>query len=252
MSGSTQQLDPLAGEQLAALPVAGHVLLAAAGQGLGVLGCPARRASRAWPRGGRRIRAPWCRARWAGRSCVHLRSVQQPYGHGDVPGPQPLPHRLGLRIEARLRGDALAEEAVDDEVQRPQPGQDVAYDGEPGGLRQQFPEPRDGQLVGEPPPGVVGAGPRRRRWRPRPCRRCGRRAIRPRGAARVGPEGSGSGSSRLRTSSSRRYGPAAGTASRDPSGTTATCSTSPAGTYAASNTPYGAPFPGGAVTWKPG
>ena len=41
----------------------------------------------------------------------------------DVPAAQPLAEPLGLRVEPRLVRHALAEHALDDEVDRPQVGQ---------------------------------------------------------------------------------------------------------------------------------
>ena len=49
-------------------------------------------------------------------------------------GAQPFAEPLGLRVEAGLVGDALAEDALDDEVDRAQVGQQVTGDGEIGCL----------------------------------------------------------------------------------------------------------------------
>src|SRR5690348_4367105 len=48
----------------------------------------------------------------------------------DVPAAQPLAEPLGLGVEPRLIRDALAEDAVDDEVDGPQVRQQMASDGQ--------------------------------------------------------------------------------------------------------------------------
>ena len=49
--------------------------------------------------------------------------AKQPDGDVGVAGPHVLAKALGLRVRAGGRGDALAEQAGHDEVQRAQPGQ---------------------------------------------------------------------------------------------------------------------------------
>ncbi len=56
----------------------------------------------------------------------------------DGPAAQPLAQPLGLWVEPRLIRDALSEDAVDDEVDRPQVRQHMAGDGQIGCLGQQF------------------------------------------------------------------------------------------------------------------
>src|SRR3954454_3128067 len=74
-------------------------------------------------------------------------------------GAQPFAEGLGLRVEAVLGGDALAEDALDDEVQGAEVGEVVAGDGEIGCFREEFTEALDGEGVGEPSPGLVRPGP---------------------------------------------------------------------------------------------
>lgn len=74
-------------------------------------------------------------------------------------GAQPLAERLGLRVEPGLRRDALAEQPLDDEVDRTQIGQRVPANGEIRGFRQQPLELPDGQVVREPAPRLVRAHP---------------------------------------------------------------------------------------------
>src|SRR5699024_8427155 len=80
-------------------------------------------------------------------------------GDLDDPGAQPLGQPLGLRVPAVAVGDALAQQPVDDEVHRAQPGQFVALDGQVGGLGQQATQLVDGERVEHPPVGLVAAGP---------------------------------------------------------------------------------------------
>src|SRR5215470_15058334 len=65
-------------------------------------------------------------------------SWQEPLRDVDMTAAQPLAQPLGLWIEPRLIRDALAENSVDDEVDGPQVGQQVAADGQIGCLGQQF------------------------------------------------------------------------------------------------------------------
>ena len=82
------------------------------------------RAWRAWPRGGRVYSAPAVSRR--GREDGHSSSLRDV----EVAGAQPLADGLGLRVEAGLGGDALAEQPVDDEVERAQVRQLVPGDGQ--------------------------------------------------------------------------------------------------------------------------
>ena len=56
----------------------------------------------------------------------------------EVAAAQPFAQPLGLGIEARLVGDALAEDPLDDEVHRAQVGQQVPGDRQIGGLGKQL------------------------------------------------------------------------------------------------------------------
>ena len=57
------------------------------------------------------------------------------------PGAQQLTEGLGLRVEPRVVGDALAEQAAHDHVDRAQVGQDVPFQFQAGGLGQQRAHP---------------------------------------------------------------------------------------------------------------
>src|SRR5690606_17355039 len=78
-------------------------------------------------------------------------------------------------------------------------------------------------------------------------------ATRPSGARRTGPSGGGGGSGGSGTGAGSAAAGAGAMPSRVPSGSTAVCGTWPAGTWAAVNaTPSGRASPGGAVAWNPG
>ncbi len=103
------------------------------------------------------------------RAAQGLRGVQQGLRDVQVAGAQPFAERLGLGVEAGLRGDALAEDAADDEVEGAQVRQDMAGDSETGGpgaalgprprLGEELPQPFGGQFVREPAPGGLGPHP---------------------------------------------------------------------------------------------
>ena len=77
----------------------------------------------------------------------------------DDAGAQPLTERLGLRVVPGGRGDPLAEQPVDHEVQRAQVGQLVAVDRQRRRLGQQPLEPLDGEEAAQPGVARVRAGP---------------------------------------------------------------------------------------------
>ena len=60
---------------------------------------------------------------------------QQHCRNVEMAAAQPFTQPFGLRIEARLIGDALAEDLLDDEVHRAQAGQQVPGDRQIGGFR---------------------------------------------------------------------------------------------------------------------
>ena len=173
-----QQLDPLAGQQLAALPMPGDRLLAATGQGLRVLGVQRlqRREHRLAVR--RELRRPGVEGRAerahrtsspalvgpVRRRCcapVRTRELVRQQLLRDVEGAaaQPFADGLALGVEAGARRDPAPEQAVDDDVHGPQVGQRVHGDGQVDRLGQQFADPLRRQRRGQPGRRRVRAGP---------------------------------------------------------------------------------------------
>ena len=89
--------------------------------------------------------------------------------HLDRARAQQLAQALRLRVQTQVRGHAPAEDAVDDEVHRPQVRQRVAADRVRLDLGQQRLEHVDGEARLEPGRDGVVVGPEPRRWRRRPC-----------------------------------------------------------------------------------
>ena len=114
------------------------------------------------------------------------RHQQEVLLHVHDPRPHPLAEPLGLRVEPRRRGDALAEQAADDHVDRAEVRQHVDLDVEVRRLGHQLADLAGADELGEPgDPGVVqllggracrasSRAPTDRRWRRRPCRRSAR------------------------------------------------------------------------------
>ena len=191
-----------------------------------------------------RRRAP-TRRRWAGprvrrtrapsfaaapvRGCARC-SQQNSSGMSMWPAAQPLAQPLGLRIEPRLIGHALAEDALDDEVDRPQVRQQMPGDRQIGCLGQQFAQLRRRSACAPASASARRCGPTRRRSRCRPCRRC----VRPRSgrAATAGsPRTAAARAARTAARAPVRRSRSAGAMSmRVPSACTATCGTSVAAT----------------------
>src|SRR5277367_4215180 len=84
---------------------------------------------------------------------------QQHCRNVDMAAAYPFTQPFGLRIEARLIGDALPEDLLDDEVHRAQVGQQVPGDRQVGGFGKQLLEQLDGEGVGQPAPLLVAADP---------------------------------------------------------------------------------------------
>ena len=82
---------------------------------------------------------------------------------------------LGLRIAAQRGGDAVAEQALQHEVERQQIRQREALDLELARFDEQRAQALDREEALEPDVGLAASSPRRRRWRCRPCRRSARR-----------------------------------------------------------------------------
>ena len=126
------------------------------------------------------------------RAVVQMLTASSASGMSSAGTAQPFAEALGLRVEAGLVGDALAEDALDDEVDRPQVGQHMAGDRQIGCLGQQFAQLSTVSACASQRHCVVACAPTRRRWRCRPCRRCARRRCGR--AARAGSRRTGSGS----------------------------------------------------------
>src|SRR2546428_6699187 len=91
-------------------------------------------------------------------TAVEISAGEQRARGVDIPGPQVLAEALRLRVAARRRGDAVAEQPVDDEVEAPEVRERVTLDRQVCRLRHQRPETLDAELVLEP--GVRRTAPR--------------------------------------------------------------------------------------------